>query len=320
MEYSCIGRASHKISRLGFGCAPMSGYDYGKIDEADLTRAVRRALDLGINFFDTADIYGLGRAEELLSTALGRDRRRVFIATKFGLRRDSQNRIRKDCSAANVLQSVDESLRRLRIDTIALYQIHWPDPGTPIRETMQALLQCQTAGKIRHIGCSNFGIESIQEAEQWGTIDSTQHSYNLLDRSVEENILPFCRDHRIAFLAHSPLARGFLTGKYKIGHCFGESDTRNRSIFFAEENRRAKERLLERMKNIATQYNKSLTQVALRWILENPMVSCAIVGVKGVKQLEENAASVEWVIAPADRTRLSSRSTDPAEDNILERR
>lgn len=309
MEYSTVVPTYGRVSRIGFGCAPMSGYDYGKVNDADLTSAVRRALDLGITFFDTAAVYGFGHAEELLGKALGNDRNKAFIATKFGLKWDQGNRIIKDCSAKNVFKSVDDSLRRLNVDTISLYQIHWPDPETPLQETMEALVECQKTGKIKYIGCSNFGLELIEEMGKWGKIDAIQLPYNLMERSLAEDVLPICRERNLAFLAHSPLARGFLTGKYKIGHYFGESDTRKRCNFFSEENRDMKEQLLATMGKIAIQHNKTISQVAIRWILDNPAVSCAIIGVKNVKQLEENIDSIDWKISPEAFMSLSAQSS-----------
>ena len=229
MDYIRLGMTDLRISRIGFGCAPMGGYDYGKVIDDESIKAVRKALNSGINFFDTADIYGLGHAEEVLSRALGNDRHKVVIATKFGLAWDKEGNVTRDCSPNRVVAALESSLKRLKIDTIQLYQIHWTDSVTPIEETIGALLKCQQEGKVKYIGFSNVEPQLIEKAQKIGKIDSMQSSYNLLNRLAEREILPYCHAANIAFIAHSPLARGYLTGKYDEGQSFTATDTRCKS-------------------------------------------------------------------------------------------
>jgi myo-inositol catabolism protein IolS len=308
MKTTQLGETGLQISRIGFGCAPMGGYDYGTISDKDSTAAVRRALDLGITFFDTADIYGFGRAERVLSIALGRNRKDVVIATKFGLVRDRKGNIAKDCSPKRVVAALEGSLRRLRLDVIPLYQVHWIDPATPLEDTIGALMRCQQQGKIKYLGLSNVGRSIVERAEKRVRVDSVQSSYNLMNRTAEQELLPHCHASDIAFIAHSPLARGFLAGKYQIGSVFNGNDTRSKSTYFSMEMAGEKRDILEEAKRLSVRYNRSVSQVALRWILDNSSVTACIVGIKTAIQVEEIAGAVDWSLEPADHKRLSMKS------------
>jgi aryl-alcohol dehydrogenase-like predicted oxidoreductase len=206
------------------------------------------------------------------------------------------------------VEAVENSLRRLKVETIPLYQIHWPDPHTDLQETMDALIDCQKSGKIKYIGCSNFDRGLIEQIQRIGRTESLQSSYSLLDRAVEKGVLQCCQKFSMAFVAHSPLARGFLSGKYEIGHNFLELDTRNESSYFSSEHLKEKKQLLDKMKRIAERYGKTFSQVALRWLLDNPMVTCVIVGLKNILQVKENIASVDWRLSSEDFMNLSIQS------------
>ncbi len=306
MEYTRLGITDLEISRIGFGCWAIGGHGYGKVDDKESMEAVRKALDLGINFFDTADVYGFGHSEEILGKALGTKRNDVIIATKFGVHWDSAGRTFRDCSAKKVFEALDHSLKRLKVETILLYQIHWPDPHTPLPETMEALLQCQKAGKIKYIGLSNFEEGVIEPIQKIGRVESLQSCYNLIDRQVEKDILFCCQKFKMAFLAHTPLARGLLSAKYRAGHLFSEMDTRNRSHYFSGDQFHKNTKLLTTLRAIGERYSKTPSQVALRWILDNPMVSCAVVGIKSLEQLNENIGSVNWCLSSEDLESLSA--------------
>jgi len=174
MEYKKLGETDLEISRIGFGCWAIGGHGYGKVDDNESIEAIKKALDSGINFFDTADVYGFGHSEEILGKALGTQRNDVIIATKFGINWKENGHTFKDCSAKRVVKAVENSLRRLKIDTIPLYQIHWPDPNTTLQETMGALIDCQKSGKIRYIGSSNFNAGLIEQIQKIGRIESLQ--------------------------------------------------------------------------------------------------------------------------------------------------
>jgi aryl-alcohol dehydrogenase-like predicted oxidoreductase len=300
MEYAKLGLTDLQVSRIGFGCWAIGGHGYGKVDDNESIEAVRKALDAGINFFDTADVYGFGHSEEILGKALGTQRNDVIIATKVGVNWNENGHTFKDCSAKRVVKALENSLRRLKIDSIPLYQIHWPDPNTTLQETIGALVDCQKSGKIRYIGSSNFNAGLIEQIQKIGRIESLQSSYNLLNRFVEKGIFQCCHKFSMAFMAHSPLARGFLSGKYKIGHKFLELDMRNESSYFSIEHLKEKKQLLDKMKEISERYGKTFSQVALRWLLDNPMVTCVVVGLKNINQVNENAASVDWRLSSED--------------------
>jgi aryl-alcohol dehydrogenase-like predicted oxidoreductase len=300
MEYVKLGLSDLEVSRVGFGCWAIGGHGYGKVDDDESIEAVRKALDAGVNFFDTADVYGFGHSEEILGKALGSQRNDVIIATKVGVNWDENGRTFKDCSAKRVVEALENSLRRLKVDTIPLYQIHWPDPNTTLQETMEALVDCQKSGKIRYIGSSNFNAGLIEQIQKIGRIESLQSSYNLLDRFVEKDLLECCRKFNMAFMAHSPLARGFLSGKYKIGHKFLELDMRNGSSYFTRKHLKEKRQLLNRMKEIGERHGKTFSQVALRWLLDNHRVTCVVVGLKNINQVKENTASADWRLSSED--------------------
>lgn len=300
MEYTKLGLTDLEVSRIGFGCWAIGGHGYGKVDDNESIKTIENALDSGINFFDTADVYGFGHSEEILGKGLGRQRNKVVIATKFGVNWDKSGNTFKDCSSKRVVEAVEKSLRRLKVDVIPLYQIHWPDPNTTLQETMGALIDCQKSGKIKYIGISNFNAGLIEQIQEIGRIESLQSPYNLLNRFVEKDILQGCHKLSMAFMAHSPLARGFLSGKYEIGHTFLELDMRNESSYFSREHLKEKKQLLDNMKKIGEHYAKTFSQVALRWLLDNSMVTCVVVGLKNINQVKENTAPTDWRLSSED--------------------
>lgn len=298
-----------KLSRLSLGCWQLGGHGWGKVSEADMIQAVYKALDLGITLFDTAPIYGLGHSEELLGEALQAKRRAVVIATKVGLKWEKGDDFKKsiDCSPENIYREIEGSLRRLKTDYIDIYQIHWPGPDTPIEDTMIAMQKLRASGKIRLIGCCNFPLSLLKQALEFGRIDAVQIPYNLVDREVEADLLPFCRDNNIAVLTYSSLAGGLLSGKYDKNTKFGPNDHRGRSEdgYFSKEALPGNLAVIERVKTVATRLNKSPVQVALCWILENHSVTSAIFGAKNVVQLEENAAALGFTLSREDMKFLS---------------
>jgi aryl-alcohol dehydrogenase-like predicted oxidoreductase len=308
MEFGRIGLPDCAISRLGFGCGAASNYDYGLLDEASWIGAVGAALDEGINFFDVADVYGLGSAEDLLSHALGNKRHEVIIATKGGLKWDDQGRVSRDARPQRIVQAIEDSLRRLRLDVIPLYQVHWPDPETPIEETLDALVRCQSEGKIRFIGLSNFSLECVEKAQRTHRIDSLQVPYNLLCRDIEEDILPWCRTTNTSVLAHTGLARGLLAGRRPLGSQFPANDTRARSPYFSDEGRAEKQSLLSTLERLSEWTGHSVSSISLRWILDDPRVSAVLVGIKSRTQLNENLQALDWSLASSDRELLCTLS------------
>lgn len=311
MRYSAIGGLDIKPSCLGLGCLQLGGHGWGKVSESEMVKGVYKTLDSGINFFDTAPIYGLGRSESILGRILQSEREKVIIATKVGLVWKKNKHFRKstDGSPKNVNREIDMSLKRLRTDYIDLYQIHWPDPNTPIEDTLHAMERLKDSGKIRCIGCCNFPLKLLKESLKYGKIDTIQVPYNLIDRRAENDLLPFCEKNRIGVLAYSPIARGLLTGKYDKNAKFGLDDHRSRSgdEYFQGEAFLKNLKILERVKVIAKKLDRIPAQVALRWVLENPCVTTAFFGAKNSSQVEENVVAADFEIPKEDMEFLDGR-------------
>lgn len=296
MEYRLVGRSKLKISRLGLGCELLGGVDWGAVDLDSARAAVAAALDAGITYFDTADVYGLGFSERRLSEALGDSRSDVVIGSKFGIAwRTAGNRravTYRDASPAHVVAALEDSLRRLRLDCIPLYFIHWPDANTPIEATMEALARCRQAGKIAEIGLSNFPAPLIRRAHAVAPVAVVQFAYNLASSASAGEALSVCRELGVAVFAHSPLAQGLLSGKYDERTAFAENDRRRRLPLF--QDRELAGPLLGRLRATAARLGKPCSVVALRWILENPAIASLIVGVRSPLQLDENLGALGW--------------------------
>jgi aryl-alcohol dehydrogenase-like predicted oxidoreductase len=308
VEYRHLGKTGHPISRIGFGCGPASGYDYGPVDEAEWCAAVRFAVEHGVNFFDVADVYGFGRAEELLGQALGEKRREVVIATKCGLVWDPAGKVRRDLSRESVLRAVEGSLRRLRLDSIPLYQIHWPDPGVPIDEAMETLAGCQEEGKIGCIGVGNFSLDLLKTAYSAHPFESQQVAFNLLSREPEQDIFPWCDSMCVSNIAHSGLARGFLAGRGLAPVSLHTNDTRHRSPYFSESGEKEKAQLLNAIRETSAATGKPLSSIAIRWILDHPQVTSVLVGIKSRRQAQENLEAIGWRLTTQTHHLLSRLS------------
>jgi aryl-alcohol dehydrogenase-like predicted oxidoreductase len=289
-----------EVSLTGLGCN-----NFGwRIDSAESGRVVGTALDSGINFFDTADIYDKGHSEEYLGRALAGRRREAIIATKFGMKFDEA---RQGARPEYVRQAAEDSLRRLGTDTIDLYQLHQPDPNTPIAETLGALNELVREGKVREIGCSNFSAEQIREAERWAgeaagscaRFAGVQNQYSLFHREPEAEVLPECRRLGLAFLPYFPLANGLLTGKYRRGQPLPKG-SRGEAGFgpkvFTEENVDKVERLIE----FAAARGHSLLELAFSWLAAQPAVASVIAGAVSPEQVRANATAALWKLTAED--------------------
>jgi aryl-alcohol dehydrogenase-like predicted oxidoreductase len=305
METSRIGETDLCVSRVGFGACAAGGVDYGKVSDDDSIAAIRFALEQGVNFFDTADVYGFGHSEEVLAKALGAERNEVVVATKFGVAWDATGRTYRDTSTRYVVAALEASLRRLRLDCIPLYQIHWHDGVTALEDTLDALERCRTAGKIRFYGCSNFSGSMLERAVRAEHMVTLQLPYSLSEiehaAAADEGVRRF----RIGLVAYNVLARGLLTGKYKEISAFQGSDTRQRDRNFQGGRFNRLLALVDLLEQVSARYEKSPGQVAIRWVLDNPNVACALVGVKRVAQIRENLGALDWKLDSDDYTRLS---------------
>jgi len=309
VEYTTLGKTGPRISRIGFGCGPASGYDYGPVDEAEWCAAVRLAVERGVNFFDVADVYGFGRAEELLAHALAEKRRDVVIATKCGLAWDASGKVHRDLSRESVLRALNASLRRLQIDSIPLYQIHWPDPAVPIETVMEALARYQDEGKIRYLGVGNLSLDLLKRAYSVRPFDSQQVAFNLLSREAGLELFPWCESAGVTNIAHSGLARGFLAGREPRERPFAGTDTRRNSPYFSPCGQLQKTQLLNAVRETSSITGKPLSSVAIRWILDHSQIGSVLVGIKSRKQAEENLEAVGWRLEDDTHQLLSRLSS-----------
>ena len=314
MEFRHFGRTDLKVSALGFGCWEIGG-TYGRIEEGDFQRAVAQAIDSGITCFDTAEAYGMGVSEEALARGLGGRRNDVVIATKFGVGYEEMPN-RRDSSRERVLASIDKSLQRLQTDHVDIYLVHWPDPTTPLDETMRALDEVVRQGKVRYIGVSNFRLAQIEEAMRLRRIDVVQYGWNMFDRRMQTEIYPYCEAQQIAVMAYGSLAYGMLSGTFHPGMSFDENDWRSRGgmlgslnlfrTLFGSEHFPRNLAAVEELKRLAAKYGKSLPQFALRWTLSNPVVGTALVGFRAPAEVTENLGALGWEISNADMTEIDA--------------
>ncbi|MFQ5449785.1 MAG: aldo/keto reductase [Nitrospinaceae bacterium] len=307
MEYRKLGGSDLEVSVIGFGGWGIGGAPFWHSEGDELSaRAILKAFDLGVNFFDTAPVYGFGHSEELLGKTLKPHRDKVIFATKCGLvwTREKLGGIRRNCKKESILKEIDQSLKRLQTDVIDLYQVHWPDEDTPQEETMEALLAIQKKGKIRFIGVSNYSVEQMKECLKFGTLVSLQPEYSLLNRSIEQETVPFCVENDIGIIAYSPLASGVLTGKYDKTTRF--DDWRSKGILgtFTGAGFEKNIEKVDRLKKIAQALGKTCGQTALNWVIRQPGLTTALVGVKNENQVPENLAALGWQPEPDQQNEI----------------
>jgi aryl-alcohol dehydrogenase-like predicted oxidoreductase len=305
MKTRRLGPEGPTVSALGLGCMTMSP-TYGAADEPEAVATLERSLEIGFNFWDTANIYGLGHNEELIARVLKGRRDSVFLATKFGIVRNENDRwgMGVDGTPANAAKAVDESLKRLQTDVVDLYYLHRVDPNTPIEETVGAMAELVKAGKVRHIGLSEVSPETLARAHKVHPITAVQSEYSLWTRDPEDGVLAACERLGVGFVPYSPLGRGFLTGEIKSVDDFDADDWRRTNPRFQGENFARNLKLVERVKAIAASKGITPSQLALAWVMAQGPHIVPIPGTKRRKYLEENAAAAEVVLSAEDLAQI----------------
>lgn len=315
MEFRTLGTSGLRVPVISFGAWAAGGWLWGGPDDDAAVRAIQRGIDIGVTCIDTAPAYGMGHSERIVGRAIAGRRGEVVVATKCGLRWDAEEgehyfdttdnegaplRIFRNLRPASIRHECEQSLRRLGVEVIDLYQCHWPDPTTPIDDTMDALLALQQEGKIREIGVSNFTPDMMRQCMAKGRIASDQPKYNALERGIEQEVLPFCRDNGIGVLVYSPIAQGLLTGKVGPERVFPENDLRRNKAMFSLENRRRVLGMLEQAQPIAEKHNATLSQLFLAWTVAQPGVTTALAGARNEAQVEENARAGDIRLSAED--------------------
>ena len=308
MEKVRFGKTDLDVSVVVLGTWVTGGWAWGGSDERESIMAILRALELGINFIDTAPVYGFGKSEQLVGKALKEwgNHESVVVATKCGLEWDDRESIRRNASPERITYEVDQSLKRLGKDRIDLYQIHWPDPAVPFEKTMETMLKLHDRGKIRYIGLSNFTREQIAQCLAAGVVHSLQPPFNMFERDAEKELLPFCLENGIATLAYGGLCRGLLTGKFAGTEQFARGDLRRGDPKFKPDRFRQYVKAVEKFRKLATKYNKTPAQFALRWALQQPGITTVIAGARTAAQVEDNIGVSDWKIEQADLDKVSN--------------
>ena len=316
MEQRQLGDSDLYSSSIGFGTWEMSTTMYGHIDIKEASDAVSAAIDHGITLFDTAEVYGPYHSEELLGKALGDKRKDIVLVSKVGFQYDDDGKVTgRNSQYDHIIKRTEGCLSRLGTDFLDLMLIHWPDHDTPFEVPMRALEDLKKDGKIRHYGVSNFTPEMMGECEKYGHMAANQVGYHMFDRRMEANVLPYCQEKNIGFMAYGTLGFGLLSGAFTSETTFGEGDWRSSGLAFRlplfQEEEFAKElKVVERLKVIAKRHDKSVAQMAIAWTLGHPAVSVGLVGVRNEWELKENVAAVEWELSTEIREEIDSIFTD----------
>ncbi|MDP4207701.1 MAG: aldo/keto reductase [Bacteroidota bacterium] len=312
MEYRNFGNSDLTVSAITFGAWAIGGWMWGGADSDEAIDAMEAAIDNGITTIDTAPVYGFGQSEELVGQAIKGKRDQVQILTKYGLSWidkkgqfyfDSVSNDGKPLSIyrysgkESIIRECEASLKRLGTDYIDLYQIHWADPTTPIEETMEAMNILQQQGKILNAGVCNYDVSQVAEALDYFPIISNQVPYSMVNRSIEDELVPYCFENNIGILAYSPLQRGILTGKMKAGHQFGEGDSRPNTPYYKEPNFGRILSFVDTLRPIADNHGATVGQVVINWTLQQFGITSALVGARNRQQVLDNVKALDFMLS-----------------------
>jgi aryl-alcohol dehydrogenase-like predicted oxidoreductase len=320
MQTRRLGTSDLHVTPVIFGAWAIGGWMWGGSDEQESIDAIKASIDAGVNTIDTAAIYGMGYSEELVGRAIkGYPRDKVIVATKCGMRWDSPEgsdpwpqkdnsgkdvTVRKNAKPESIFKECEDSLRRLGVDHIDLYQIHWPDVSTRPEESLAAMGKLKTQGKVRAIGVSNYDVEWLRRGMTAAPIHSLQPPYSLIQRKIEKDILPYCREHDIGVIVYSPLERGLLAGAVPPEREFPASDHRSKHKFFTVENRKRILAALEKIKPIADGHKASYAQTVINWTVNEPGIAGALVGARNAEQAKHNAAAMNFTLSADERAQI----------------
>jgi len=309
LRYEKVGKSNLMVSVVGLGTWGMGGDYWGKKSDSESIKTINKAIDAGINLIDTAPAYGNGHAEEVIGKAIKTRREDVIIATKCGILREREN-FKNNLRPESIRKEVENSLSRLGIDVIDLYQIHWPDPDTPIEKTLDELNRLQKAGKFKYLGVSNFNVELLSKALDHHpkcNIISLESQYSILVRDIEVEMLPFCKERNIGILSYGTLGGGILSGKFKKPPKFKKGDRRSEFYpFYKEVYWNKAMDLVKLLKKIANDHNRPIVQVAINWSNQQEGITTALVGASTPLQAEINAGAGEWKLSEEDISIINS--------------
>ena len=313
MKTRQLGNSDLMITPIGFGAWAIGGagweFGWGEQDDKQSVAAIHRALELGINWIDTAAVYGMGHSEKVVALALRSwSGPRPYVFTKGGLRWDEQGYVHRSLNPASIRQECEDSLRRLNVDVIDLYQIHWPTEE--LEEGWTAMARLQKEGKVRWIGVSNFNVEEMRRAQEIAPITSLQPRYSLVRREIEQEILRYCRSEKLGVIVYSPMASGLLTGAMtrERADALPSIDWRSRDAEFQEPRLSKNLALVERLREVGERHGRPPGQIAIAWALRNPTVTGAIVGARNAKQVEGNVGAADLSLANEEIAEIEGRN------------
>jgi aryl-alcohol dehydrogenase-like predicted oxidoreductase len=305
MQTRPLGNSDLQITPIGFGAWAIGGggwdFAWGAQDDADSVATIREAIDLGVNWIDTAAVYGLGHSEEVVGQALTGVANRPYVFTKCARVWNEQRQLGKSLKAASIRAECEASLRRLKVDVIDLYQVHWPEPAEDIDEGWETMVKLQEAGKVRWIGVSNFSAEQMAQVARFGPITSLQPPYSMIRPEIEDSILPYCLANNIGVIAYSPMASGLLTGamtRERIAAIPADDWRREKNKNYQEPLLTRNLELVDLLKQIGAPHGRTAGEVAIAWVLRHPAVTGAIVGARRPGQLKELVGAADWRLTP----------------------